>query len=191
VKKIFQPELALKSDNKNQILDNSSQILSTKKIPKITFVKINPTKYKVKIEGAKDPYTLIFSESFHKGWKAYVNLTQNVILKTQNEYGNIVASYFNGEIKEGTHKNIFLDKNTFETWGKTPLSEDQHLLVNGYASSWYINPKDSNNKQDYEIIIEFLPQRYFYIGLFISGLTLIICLGYLIIIPLKKVFRKK
>ena len=150
---------------------------TTDKMPKITFVKINPTKYRVKIEGAKEPYTLVFSESFHEGWKAYISDQQSVI---SDQYGGIVASYFDGEVKEGTHRNIFLDKNTFETWGKKPIPEEKHLLVNGYANSWYITPEDAGAKEDYEIIIEFWPQRLFYIGLTISAFTLLGCLCYLV-----------
>jgi len=90
-----------------------------------------------------------------------------------------VASYFDGEIEEGVHKNIFLDRNTFETLGKKSLSEDKHLLVNGYANSWYITPEDVNGREDYELIIEFWPQRLFYIELGISLATLLSCLGYL------------
>ena len=32
---------------------------------------------------------------------------------------------------------------------------------------------------DLDLIIEFSPQRYFYIGLIISGITLLSCFGYL------------
>jgi len=53
-------------------------------------------------------------------------------------------------------------------------------LVNGYANSWYITPEDAGGKQDYELIIEFAPQRLFYKGLFISGITLAGCLIYLL-----------
>lgn len=166
VERIYQPELFLRYE----IGDRRHEI------PKITFVKVNPTKYKVKVEGAKEPYTLIFSESFHEGWKTYIQTSDT---KPQT-YGNIIASYFDLEIKEGTHKNIFLDRNTFETWGKKPISEERHLLVNGYANSWYITPEDAGGRETYEVIVEFQPQRLFYIGLFISGLTLIGCFGYLI-----------
>jgi len=177
--KIEQPKTILVSEipnskfqipNKSQISNSKSQ----KELPKITFVKINPTKYRVKVEGAKEPYTLVFSESFHRGWKIYL---RNWETEKLGNYGEIVASYFDGEIKEGTHKNIFLDKNIFETWGKKPIAEDRHYLVNGYANSWYITPEDVEGKENYELIVEFWPQRLFYIGLFISGITLIGCLG--------------
>jgi len=184
VKQIYQPEVMLRNTvetNRNMSRrDVGTKYAASprnKEIPKITFVKINPTKYRVKIEGAVDPYTLVFSESFHQGWKAYIANNQSLI--TNHQYGEIVASYFNGDIKEGTHKNIFLDKNTFETWGKKPIAEDRHYLVNGYANSWYITPEDVGGKENYELIVEFWPQRLFYIGLFISGITLIGCLGYL------------
>jgi len=175
IERIYQPELMLRMDAENADGERRARIT-----PKITFVKINPTKYRVKIEGAVDPYTLVFSESFHQGWKAYINQYQISNIKYQKDYGEIVASYFEGEIKEGTHRNIFLDRNTFETWGKKPIAEERHYLVNGYANSWYITPEDAGGKQDYELIIEFAPQRLFYKGLFISGITLAGCLIYLL-----------
>ncbi len=180
IERIYQPELMLRMN-----ADNTEKMRIT---PKITFVKINPTKYRVKVEGAKEPYTLVFSESFHQGWKVYINQTQNSNVKSQNYYGEEVVSYFNGEVKEGTHKNIFLNKATFETWGKKPIPEERHYLVNGYANSWYITPEDSEGAEDYDVIIEFQPQRLFYIGLFVSGITLIGCLGYLGITMLKRKF---
>ena len=88
-----------------------------------------------------------------------------------DDYGETVASYFDGEIKEGTHKNIFLDKSTFETWGKKAISEENHFLVSGYANAWYITPNDVDGEQTYELIVEFWPQQPFYISLFVSGLT--------------------
>ncbi|MBU3957240.1 hypothetical protein KKI19_03155 [Patescibacteria group bacterium] len=159
------------------IIFHTTQYQPSPQMPKITFIKINPTKYKVKIEGAREPYTLVFSESFHEGWKAYVNDQWSVT--GDQQYGNIVASYFDGEIKERIHKNIFLDRNTFETWNKKPIPEERHLLVNGYANSWYVTPEDSDGKENYELVIEFWPQRIFYVGLGISLVALLGCLGYL------------
>jgi len=185
IERIYQPELMLRMDAENADGERRARIT-----PKITFVKINPTKYRVKIEGAVDPYTLVFSESFHEGWKAYINKTQYSELKTQN-YGEIVESYFDGEIKEGTHKNIFLDRTTFETWSEKPLPKERHLLVNGYANSWYIKPEDAGGQENYELIIEFQPQRLFYIGLGISLATLLGCLGYLGIEKIKKINELK
>jgi hypothetical protein len=161
---IIQPKIILRSK-----MTKPDKILAT---PKITFLKINATKYLVKVEGAKEPYTLVFSESYHQGWKAYLS-------KNQKDYEEIVASYFEKEIQEGTHRNVFLDRNSFETWGEKQIAQDRHYLVNSYANSWYITPSDVDGQKDYEIIVEFWPQQIFYISLGISLATLLGCLGYL------------
>lgn len=159
--------------------------------PKTIFVKINPTKYRVKVTGAKDPYTLVFSENYHQGWKAYINQTKNSKINPFDHYGGILASYFNGEVKEGSHKNIFFLSNFFETWGKKALPEERHGLVNSFANSWYIKPEDSGGKQDYEIIIELLPQRFFAFGLFTALMTLIVCFIVLLSPPFKRIIIKQ
>jgi hypothetical protein len=44
--------------------------------PAITFEKVNPTKYFVNVQNASYPFFLIFSESYHPQWKAYINGSQ-------------------------------------------------------------------------------------------------------------------
>jgi len=172
--------------------------------PKITFSRTNPTKYRVRVEGSEGPYTLVFGDSFHSGWKIYK--IQDSIrpgqIKGQNlgktfwgvlgrglswvtdlfldneDRGEVVASYFDGLVGEGPHRDIFLEPKTFETWGRGEIGAS-HLMVNGFANAWYIEPEDVGGDTDYELIIEFWPQRIFYLGLFVSGLTLIGCLSYL------------
>jgi len=41
--------------------------------PKITYNQINPSKYTVHVENNNEPFLLIFSESYHPMWKAYVD----------------------------------------------------------------------------------------------------------------------
>ena len=162
------------------IIKNITQIpLKQKNTPKISFVKINPVKFRLKIEGAKSPYVLVFSNKFNKDWRIYINeLTPKA---NEKYYKKIEASYFDGEIKEGKYNNIFLDRNTFETLNKQAISKEKHYLVNGYTNSWYIEPKDTGYQENYELIIEYWPQRLFYIGFFISILTIIILIvGYIV-----------
>ncbi len=170
IKPVFTPTIMLEN--------NDSEVSNLKEIPKITFTKINSTKYRVLVEKAKNPYLLIFSEGFHENWKAYIDQSQGLNLKPQDR--KVIASYFDGEVNEGEHKHTFLDKSTFETWGKNSLPEERHFLANGYANSWLINPEDSKGKETYEIIIEFFPQKMFYLGLGISLLTIILACGYLL-----------
>ena len=72
-----------------------------KTIPKITFHKINPTKYVVSVQGATEPYHLVFSESFNQNWKAYIqqcetscNIFQEWFLKPISEERHFMLNGF-------------------------------------------------------------------------------------------------
>lgn len=58
------------NSGKDDVLNN----LNTKKIDNqvLEFRKINPTKYRIKIYSASGQFPLVFSESFHDGWKVYI-----------------------------------------------------------------------------------------------------------------------
>jgi hypothetical protein len=145
-------------------------------IPSILFTKINPTKYKVFVTKAKSPYLLVFSEAFSKNWKVYLNTdkpSKAMSIAT-------TASYFNGDVKEGNHGNVFFDSHTFETLGKTPLREEKHFTANGYANAWEIMPQDTGNKESYELIVELRSQQIFYMSLAFSLVSFAICIFLLI-----------
>jgi hypothetical protein len=151
---------------------NSTEPIAT---PKLEFTKINPVKYRVKVKESSEPFLLVFSESYHPGWKAYIQTTINEPSTNDNFVSEEIA---------GTTQNDNLPKGKFyETYFKKSVPEENHLLVNGYANSWWIDPqKDTNNKRDFEVILEFWPQRLFYLGLIISGFTFFCCFGYLAVI---------
>jgi len=175
---IFNPTVILKY----QETQNLSCQQST---PKIIFAKVNLAKYRINVRGAKTPYILIFSENFNKGWKAYFSNT-----KARKEDDKIVVNYFDGDVKQGISQNVFLNRNTFETWDKRAIPEKHHLLVNGYANAWYVTPQDTGGREDYEIIVEFQPQRMFYLGAGISLFTFLSCCGYLGLSFIKRRLRK-
>lgn len=64
--------------------------------------------------------------------------------------------------------------NWWQALWRKPISEKNHIKVNGYANAWYIGNHSKN-----EISLYFLPQSIFFIGLLISGLTFLGCVGYL------------
>lgn len=140
-----------------------------KKIPSITFTKINPTKYKIDIRNADSPYTLVFLEQFNRNWKLFMNSDTDLTTK-------ISASYFNGEVQEGYNRNDFLYKDLFSTWFEKPIAEKNHFQVDGYANAWIINPKDTSNRKDYQLILEMTAQRVSYISFFISFIAVLICI---------------
>ena|GEM_PF-970236 len=227
----------------------------------IEFKKINPTKYRVRVHGAKGEFPLVFSESFHEGWKAYLANPENFQSNSNDQISNdqfedkvkdykildgneedqaskeelaefvekgLVTDLGNGSEKKIKHKKWedgkekidyvekysidFVSKNfqgtiqndnlpsgnIFETWFRDPIQEENHLTANGYANSWIVDTNevckaksDEVNKEnsciknpdgtyDFELIVEFWPQRLFYVGLFISLSTVVTCCGYLI-----------
>ncbi|MFA7171676.1 MAG: hypothetical protein WC180_06820, partial [Candidatus Paceibacterota bacterium] len=73
------------------------------------------------------------------------------------------------------------------------ISDDNHLKLNSFLNAWYVDidelckndnqcTKKPDGTYDIEMIIEFTPQRWFYIGLIVSVTTLLGCLVYLVCI---------
>lgn len=154
----------------------SSSLIAHSQESQMTFKKINPTKYLVKVEGAKNPFWLVFSESFHKQWKLY--LAEGSWLIAHGSFEEIVADYQKLKVKEAKHLMKFSPQDIKFLWEK-PLGTPHHL-VNGYANGWYIEPKKINLPEDFSLVIYFFPQSLFYLGLGISGLTFLGCIVYLI-----------
>ncbi|MFA6973571.1 MAG: hypothetical protein WC238_02400 [Parcubacteria group bacterium] len=133
----------------------------------VNFKKINPTKYRVHISNAKGDFPLVFLENYNQHWKTYAVDSRDSIK------GDVVNEKF------------------WETWFKDPINnDDNHLMANGYANSWVINTdeicsndkfctQNSDDSYNLEFLIEYQPQRLFYIGIIFSGLVLLACLGYL------------
>ena len=162
-------------------------------VPKISFERINKTKYKVKVTGAKDPFILVFSNLHHQHWKLIDPTREGegklaelerflgglgsrivgIFNKGYPRDNTIVASYFAGDIREGVHTNIFFQPSTFEMWGKKTIAESRQFEVNGYANAWYIIPQDMQGKEDYELTVEVVGQRVFYLALPISVLAFV------------------
>ncbi len=146
--------------------------------PKISFRKINPTRYIVKVEKAVKPFFLIFSESYHPQWKAYLESG----VGSEESGDKIVAEHPKLGVKEARHEMSFTPGDISYLFAK-PISDENHFLVNGYANAWYIDPKKVGTG-NFSITLYFWPQSLFYLGLGISLITLICCLSYLLWQPL-------
>lgn len=169
--------------------------------PILEFKKINPIKYRVRIRGASGKFPLIFNQNFSEDWKMY--LTKDGAAAGLEESNAVVS--------QGTIQNNDLPAGNFwETWFKEPFGDEaDHLVANGYANSWLLDTdeicrissesvsfkeegdclKNPDGTYDFEVVVEFWPQRLFYMALFISGMTLLSCFVYLGYASMKK--RKK
>lgn len=135
----------------------------------ITFDLINPTKKLVHIKSATTPFYLAMNESYHPQWQAQMN---------------------NGKI------NGF-----FASWvpfvRPDRIADEFHYKLNDFLNGWYVDTvqlceskvksgklnggciKNDDGSYDIEMTLEFFPQRWFYLGLLVSGTTLTGCFGYL------------
>ena len=172
------PPTAVKMKNFENRYDDISQQLSTeisfdKNVTLLSVNQINPTKTTIMFR-ANDPFTLIFSDSYNSQWKLYP--------ENDNHYPLQIPS----ELKEfelnQTNNNMQFTPGDVTYLFARALPEENHFLVNGYANAWYIVPsqlpKDVNG--NIYITLYFRPQILFYLGLIISGISLIICICYLI-----------
>jgi len=106
------------------------------------------------------------------------------------------------EVTECNPKFRFYQGGEFSYLWQKPVFDEKHQLANEWANAWEIDPdyikdhyssnyykQNTDGSIDIELILFFKPQLYFYLGLIVSGTTLIFCLGYLIFDWLKN--RKK
>jgi hypothetical protein len=139
--------------------------------PKISFQEINPTKYKIYIN-ASQPFFLVFSESYNSQWKMYVE-------DKPVKFDGLIAEYPHVNVKEVTNDQYRFDPEDLLFLFSKPLNANYHFKVNGYANAWYIDPKEIDRDGTFTITLYFLPQSLFYLGSIVSGLTLVVCIGYL------------
>lgn len=152
VQKVYDPTIVLK------------KVVTPKErsIPDIMFTQINPTKYKVTVQDARDPYVLVFSQSFHPKWKLFLPPGENEARTVRGAFSRFLGRLFGQAVAQ---------TEMFETWGQDPIAEGTHLPVNGYANSWYITPNDALNRADYTLILEMTSQKLFYGSLFMSAVV--------------------
>ncbi len=133
-----------------------------KKPGEVSYEILGPTKKLVHIKSAVTPFFLVMNDSFHSKWQLFMNDS-----KITNILGNLTP------------------------FAKTDaVPDEQHLKINNYLNGWFVDTnafcknknlckQNPDGSYDMEMVIEFWPQRWFYLGLIISGTTLLGCLIYL------------
>jgi len=129
----------------------------------ITYDLVSPTKKMVHIKGMTSSFFLAFSESYQPQWQLQVN-------------NDKIHGWLNG----------------WSPFAKPDRIDDQyHYSLDDFLNGWYVDlndlcsvrhlcTKNGNGMWDAELVIEFWPQRWFYLGGILSFTTLAICIGYLV-----------
>ena len=141
----------------------------------ITFDLTSPTKKQVHIKGATTPFYLAMSEAYHPQWRLELN----------NARVHGLGAWL-------------------PTARPDAVAEANHFKLDDFLNGWYVDPaalcsgqvggaagsssggglvsgctKAADGSYNLELVAEFTPQRWFYVGGIISGATLLGCLGYL------------
>ena len=164
------------------------------KEPEITFRKINPTRYVVDVKAGR-PFWLVFSESFHAGWKAYVRReTGDRIQKSEVRSQRLEVGDRKPEVNEKNEEHWSALVSTWRDKDKR-IELTEHQMVNGYANGWYVPVGRKSEEEkltgDFQIVLEYKPQRLFEIGILISGITFVLCIGYLCYCGIRNIVTKK
>ena len=124
----------------NTFLVSDNAVLN-QSLPQISYKVVNPTKVEVTVTNATQPFLLIFAENYDSQWKAYISSGQTP--------------------QQATIENMFTPQDIFYL-GKQPLDNQYHLIANGYANAWYIDPQKLNEGTSFTVTLFFVPQAYNY-----------------------------
>ena len=120
----------------------------------------------------------MFNQNFDKNWKLF---EQNNLFTDEVK----IKEYQNFNVAEMTIKDIFFDFDYLKTFFQKPFSDSRHFVANGYANGWDIEPSPVSDKL--ELIIEYTPQRNFYVLMVIYVLIVTVFAGIVAV----KLYRNK
>ncbi len=129
------------------------------------------------------------------------------LITLQNNFVKISTPNITTKQYSNVKKTIVMDHVDNKTWlamsesyhpkwqarvnGGPTVASANHFKLNGWQNGWYIDPatlckdnppgctKNADGSYNLALTIEFTPQRWFNIGMVISGTTLLACVGYL------------
>jgi len=114
-------------------------------IPEIAWRRVNATRYVASVR-AESPFLLVLNELYHGGWRAYIR----------------------GAPRGGGEGQIAILSGLRDASGAEWIPAEDHWVANGYGNGFFIR-----RTGDYEVVVEFFPQRYLEAGVLITGFVLL------------------
>ena len=146
----------------------------------------NETKFEI-------PITLNYEKKFTfddpASYEDLKNWSDRKIITKMNNPSKFISK----KVLNAIQNNNLNEGSIYETWFKNPvIEEENHFMANGYANGWIINTialcsgdkekncfKNNDGTYEVELILEFWPQKLFYIGSAISAIALFFCVVYI------------
>ena len=159
----------------------------------LSFELVNPTKKVVHVSGAVKPFVLKASEEFNPDWKLYQQpLHGSEACQPVHEWSG--QSQVSGAAIQCRAKTPAINLSDIGYLWQTPVFNTTHVKINDYANGWVVDPdyikknspqkywkENSDGTIDFNLVMYYQPQSYFYLGLIVSSLTLVGCIAYLVI----------
>ena len=181
------------SSNNNYELYETKRMNSLINSKNIYFQKISPVEYKIYLKNVSKNQILDFMDSYHGGWKLYLDKSPNLnfcVNPIINSFTNSTQCNEENTLFKISDINYFLIK---------PVFDSSHKMINGFYNEWTINPeyiRNNFNKNyyienkdgslDIEMTLYFKPQTYFYLGAVVTFFSFFFGVIYLI----KKKYEK-
>lgn len=177
-------EVELKNFSIKRLEENELAFVSSSNLPKLNsptsweWFRVNPTLYKIRVKKETDKVEmLVFSELFNSDWKLYLESNGGAwrdINLIENWRDKSKQYEFNGAVSQ------FLSP-----FSSSPF-DNNHYLVNSYANGWLLEKAG-----EYNLILEFAPQRILEFGKMISRAVTTFALIYFFGILIKNKLYKK
>jgi hypothetical protein len=139
---------------------------------KVDFQFKNPTEYSMNLKNVSAPVYVNFSEKYHSDWKLRAGNFQWFDVLRHKDYFLSDVNHFENDAKLNS---FLIDPK--EVCGTAGVRIKPRMTGENDKSGCMKNLDGSYN---INLTLYFKPQSYFYLGLIISGTTLIGCLGYLV-----------
>jgi hypothetical protein len=112
--------------------------------------------------------TIVYRQMDPTQYRITVNATDPFVLVMSESYHEGWKAYYG-------------DTDWFESTWKTQVDDVMHLFANGYANAWLIDPSKAQKDRDgtFVVTLQFLPQRYSYIGDLLSSAAFLVSIFYL------------
>ncbi len=132
--------------------------------PTLFVRRYSPSKYYVRIRGAQDPFWLVLGERYHQYWRLYA------VPNVADDLFSTVSETFRSFNVQESEPTAFFDVRDIGYLFKRPLGA-RDVKVNGFANGWLIDPAKEGLIADFDLVVFFWPQAFFYLGMLLTGLV--------------------
>ncbi len=176
------------SSAKNYALYKTKKSNSLINSKNVYFKKVSEVKYIIYLKSLSNPQELSFIDSYHVGWKLFIQKNPSLSFCF-----NPVKNSFTGSVEcKAESKLVGLNDLAFLL--EKPIFSSTHGLIYNYANKWEIDPEyikknlspsyykvNNDGSISVELVLYFVPQNYFYLGIFLSLIVFLSGAFYLLI----------